>query len=330
MRKEIIPLIIFASVLSPSTVSVTEFSRTNEVILITGAAGTPEYAAEFAESVSLWKQACTKGQNEIRIIGTTKEDSEDSDYETLKKLLQEAAGQSTTALWLVFIGHGTFDGRAAKFNLRGKDISAAELSEWLQPIQRPLAIINSASSSAPFINTLSGPDRVIVTATKSGVEQNYARFHRYFSGAIGDLQADLDKDGQASLLEAFLFAAHEVSEFYAAAGRLATEHALIDDNGDGLGTRADWFRGIRPVKKARDDAPLDGYRAHQFHLIPSEREKQIPPALRQQRDQLELQVIHLRDGLPGPPDDAYFSQLEELLRQIAYIYEGLDKKRPSK
>ena len=121
-----------------------------------------------------------------------------------------------------------------------------------------------------------------------------------------------------------------MSEFYAAAGRLATEHALIDDNSDGLGTRADWFRGIRPVKKARNNAPLDGYRAHQFHLIASEWEKKIPPALRQQRDQLELQVIRLRDGLSGPPDEAYFSQLEDLLKQIARIYEGMDKKPPSK
>ena len=82
---------------------------------------------------------------------------------------------------------------------------------------------------------------------------------------------------------------------------------------------------IRPVRKARDDAQLDGYRAHQFHLAPGEFDKQIPLDLRQKRDQLELQVIQLRDSLTGPPDDAYFSQLENLLLQIAKIYDRINK-----
>ena len=312
---------ILAAVLSLQTVSAAESSSANEVILIAGAGGTPEFAAEFQRSVSLWQQACTKGQNDLQVIGMGKEDAENSDFEKLRHTLQETAKQGPTPLWLVFIGHGTFDSRTAKFNLRGKDVSAVDLHDWLKSIKRPLAIINASSSSAPFINRLSAPDRVIVTATKSGFEQNYSRFHHSFAAAIGDPQSDLDKDGQTSLLETFLFASHEVSEFYNAAGRLVTEHALLDDNGDGLGTRADWFRGIRPVKKARNDAPLDGYRAHQFHLIPSTLERQLPAVLRQQRDQLELEVIRLRDSQTGPPDEAYFSKLEGLLLQIARIYD---------
>jgi hypothetical protein len=330
MRKNYIYLILLAAVLLQPTITGAESSWDNEVILIAGTAGSSEFAAEFSESVTLWQQACAKGQNEVRVIGREEEESKDADFAALQKFLQETEKQGSVPLWLVFIGHGTFDGRAAKFNLRGKDISATELSEWLKPIRRPVAILDTASSSAPFVNNLSGPDRVILTATKSGFEQNYSRYHRYFAGAIGENKADLDKDGQTSLLEAFLFAAHDVSEFYAAAGRLATEHALIDDNGDGLGTRADWFRGIRPVKKARDNAPLDGYRAHQFHLVRSEQEKKIPPVLRQQRDQLELQVIRLRDGLTGPPDEAYLSQLENLLKQIGRIYEGIEKQESAK
>jgi len=322
-------LFILALIVYP-TITMAESTWDNEVVLIAGADGTPDFAKEITESVSLWQQACAKGRNKVTTIGIAEEKSKDADYAALENHLQRTEKQDSVPLWLVFIGHGTFDGRSAKFNLRGKDISAAELSDWLKPIHRPLAILDMASSSAPFINELSGPDRVILTATKSGFEQNYARYHRYFAGAIGEKKADLDKDGQTSLLEAFLFAAHGVSEFYAGAGRLATEHALIDDNGDGLGTRADWFRGIRPVKKARDGAPLDGYRAHQFHLLRSAQEKKIPPVLRRQRDQLELQVIRLRDSVTGPPDDAYFSQLEDLLKQIGRIYENLEKQESAK
>ena len=112
-------------------------------------------------------------------------------------------------------------------------------------------MINCASSSAPFINRLSAPDRVVVTATKSGYELNYARFGDYLSAPSPTPAADLDKDEQTSLLEAFLLASGRVAEFYEQEARLATETALIDDNGDGQGTPAAWFRGVRAVRRAK-------------------------------------------------------------------------------
>jgi hypothetical protein len=112
----------------------------------------------------------------------------------------------------VLIGHGTFDGKEAKFNLVGPDFSATELAAWLQPVHRPLAVIDTASASGPFINKLSARDRVLITSTRSGHEENYARFGQYLAEAIADPQADLDKDGQTSLLEAFLTASHRVAD----------------------------------------------------------------------------------------------------------------------
>ncbi|KPK76368.1 MAG: hypothetical protein AMJ79_06880, partial [Phycisphaerae bacterium SM23_30] len=196
----------------------------NEVVVVVGAPGTTQYQSEFAQSLSLWQQACAKGQVDCFVIGAD-EETADSDYVKLQQKLSSISKEGTTPLWIVLIGHGTFDGRTAKFNLRDKDFSASELAQWLEPVKRPVAVINAASSSAPFINILSDPNRVIVTATRSGDEQSYARFHRYLAAAVADLQADLDKDGQTSLLEAFLYANHGVNEFYSAAGRLATEHA---------------------------------------------------------------------------------------------------------
>jgi hypothetical protein len=255
------------------------------------------------------------------------------DRTRLQRMLAEQSRQGAAALWLVFIGHGTFDGRTAKFNLRGPDVSANGLAEWLRPFSRDLVVINAASSSAPFLNTLSGPNRIVITATKSGFEQNYTRFGHYLaeavaSGTVPD-EADLDKDGQTSLLEAFLTASARVEEFYSAAGRLATEHSLLDDNGDGLGTRSDWFRGVRPVQKAADGASLDGYRAHQFHLVHSEAENKMPPQLRSERDRLELEVVKLRDMKESLSEAEYFPRLEKLLCEIAQIYEHTDMPVPS-
>lgn len=290
------------------------------VIVVVGAGGTKEYAEQFADWAEVWKQACLKSNAQFTAIGLDKADVR-PDRTRLKEILIGESRQTTAALWLVLIGHGTFDGRTAKFNLRGSDVSADDLAEWLKPMVRPLAVINTASSSAPFLKKLSAPERIVITATKSGFEQNFTRFGQYLADAIVEQQADLDKDGQTSLLEAFLIASHRVNEFYSAAGRLTTEYALIDDNADTLGTRADWFHGIRPIKKAADNASLDGYRAHQFHLLYSEIENKMPLDLRAKRDRLELEVMILRDSKEKLAEDEYFSKLEALLCDIARIYE---------
>jgi len=308
----------------PATEGVNPDTERPAVIVVVGAAGAPEYGAQFVKWARLWEQACSKGGEKFTAIGLDEADNPD-DLTRLQQTLASESQQSAAALWLVLIGHGTFDGRTAKFNLRGPDLAADDLAEWLKPAIRPLIVINTASSSAPFLSKLSAQKRVVVTATKSGFEQNYARFGEYLAGAIAEPQADLDKDGQTSLLEAFLSASARTNEFYSTAGRLVTEHALLDDNGDGLGTRADWFRGIRPVQKAEDGAALDGYRAHQFHLVPSEAENKIPPRLRARRDQLELEVVKLRDTKDNFSEDEYFARLEKLLCDIAQIYEQTDK-----
>lgn len=298
-------------------------SPLQNVIVVVGAPGMPEYLEQFVEWTSLWERACARGNVRFSAIGLNGSDNM-SDHLRLRELLA-VESQGDGPLWLVLIGHGTFDGRTARFNLRGPDLTTDDLVEWLAPMQRPVALINTASASAPFLTALSAPGRVIVTATKSGFEQNYTRFGRYLAEAIAEPQADLDKDGQVSLLEAFLTASHRTQAFYVGQGWLATEHALLDDNGDRLGTPADWFRGIRPVRKAADDASLDGYRAHQLHLLRNESEAAMPPALRAERDRLELEVMRLRDAKGDFPEAQYYSKLEALLRQIARIYERLDR-----
>ncbi|HPC95201.1 MAG TPA: hypothetical protein PLU87_09675 [Sedimentisphaerales bacterium] len=295
------------------------------VIVVVGAPGMPEYREQFTAWTGLWERACTRAGAPCRTVGLN-DSAEMPDRLRLKELLATEPHTGDAPLWLVLIGHGTFDGRTARFNLRGPDLTADDLVEWLRPMQRTLALIDVSSSSAPFLPALSAPGRVIVTATKSGFEQNYTRFGRYLAEAIAEPQADLDKDGQTSLLEAFLTASDHTQAFYQAQGRLATEHALLDDNGDGLGTPADWFRGIRPVRKAADGASLDGYRAHQLHLLYSDTESAMPPALRAERDRLELEVMKRRDAKAELPEAQYYSQLEVLLCEIARIYEQIDPK----
>jgi hypothetical protein len=289
------------------------------VIIVVGAPGSPDYAGQFSQSADLWQAAAGKAGAESILIGRSQEPGM-TDRDRLRSVLAEKSSAGREPLWVVLIGHGTFDGREAKFNLRGPDLSDLELGQWLASSRRPIVVINCASASGPFINRLSGQDRVVITAAKSGYELNYARFGQYMAESIGDERADLDKDGQVSLLEAFLSASNRVDEYYRTHSQLATEHALLDDNGDGLGTPADWFHGTRATKRAKDGASLDGHRAHQIHLIQSDRERKLPAEVRRRRDQIELSVAALRERKDKLSEDEYFRRLEDLMLELARLY----------
>jgi len=291
------------------------------VLVVVGAAGTEEYGAQFKAWSEKWREAALSGGGEFLSVGL-EEPGERSDRDALEVKLSELTATSSAAVWLVFIGHGTYGAQEAKFNLRGPDVTAADLAAWLQPCQRPLAIVQCASASGPFLAALSNTNRVVITATQSGDEQNFARFGQYLADAIADPAADVDKDGQTSLLEAFLMSARRVADFYVADGRLATEHALLDDNGDRRGTPADWFEGVRAAKRAAAGALPDGLRAHQFHLVPSEAERSLPEEFRLNRDRLELELESLRARKGELSLEAYLERLEVLMLQLARLYES--------
>lgn len=293
-----------------------------DVVVVVGAAGTPEYGGQFESWVQRWQQAAQQGHATCTVLGLDPA-SPPTDHERLHTLLQQAAAEPQRPLWLVLIGHGTFDRRTAKFNLRGPDLSAAELREWLKPLARPVAVIDCTSASAPFLGAVAGPQRVVITATKGGNEQNFARFGDFLSRALTDSQADLDKDEQTSLWEAFLLAARRTAAFYQTDGRLQTEHALLDDNGDGQGTRADDFVGLQPAPAAKSRAAtLDGAYAHQWHLIPNASEAALPLEVRRRRDELELQILALQQRKQELSTDDYYARLEQLLVEYARLSRG--------
>jgi hypothetical protein len=308
------------------------------VVLVVGAPGAPEYGSAFAAWADRWSAAAARGSARVITIGrddpttsptTTASTQPATDKARLQATLQQASSDSTDPLWLILIGHGTYDGKDAKFNLRGPDVTDTELAEWLRPLRRPMAIIDCSSASGPFLRRLSAPGRVVITATRSGEEIQFAHFGEYLAAAIADPAADLDKDGQTSLLEAFLAASHKTEEFYKQNGRLMTEHALLDDNGDGLGISADFFQGVRAVRSARSTAPLDGARANQWCLVPSTAERAIPPELRRQRDELELAIEDLRQKKASMNESDYYGQLEPLLLRLARLYQRLDADAPT-
>jgi hypothetical protein len=286
--------------------------RDVEMLIVMGALGEEEYAEKFEKQVTTWKAACEKSGIAVQVIG-----KDEHDAEALEAALKKVATKSTGQFWLVLIGHGTFDGREVKFNLRGPDVTARQLAAWCQSIQRELIFIDGGSCSAGFMQPLAGQKRIIITGTKSADEIYYTRFGEFFAPAIaGDLAADLNQDQQVSLIEAFRHACKQVASFYETEERLATEHALIDDNGDGLGARSELFTAATKDLK-------DGQRSAQVALVLSEEEQKLTDTQRVKRDALELKLEALKAQRAALKQDEYYRQLELILRELSAFYSRL-------
>jgi len=123
------------------------------------------------------------------------------------------------------------------FNIPGPDLSATAFAESLELLEgRPLAVVNTTSTSGDFLSKLSAPGRIVITSTANSSENQHSHFAGFFTEALAGTAADADKDKSVSLLEAFVFAKRETARFFESEKRLLTEHAMLDDNGDGKGS----------------------------------------------------------------------------------------------
>jgi hypothetical protein len=292
------------------------------LLIVSGIGGEPQYRAWFDEwSTTLLTAAHDRlGIPEDRIVYLREDPdrfagSRKSTKASLDTAVTEIASRAepNALVVIVFIGHGSAVGGSARINLPGPDVSAEDVAALLArfPTQR-LVVANLASASGDFVSTLSGPRRTIITATRSGRERYETVFAGFFVGAFASDGADTDKDERVSVLEAFEFARREVNRHYETGNRLVTEHALLDDNGDGEGS-------MEPDPQAGDgavaaalflDSPLEAAVA----ALPDD------PALRalyELRQQLEGQIAALRARKNEFAPEAYESDLERLALELA-------------
>lgn len=288
------------------------------MLIVVSEPGEQRYEADFLKQGEAWKQTAEKGSFAANVIGMEPE-GEGGDRAALEKTLA-ALPKDGGDLWLVWIGHGSYDGRTANFNLRGRDISSTELRELLAPFTRRLVILNLFSASSPFLKELSGDNRVIIGSTRSDGERNYTRFGGAMAEALTAADADLDRDGAVSLIEATLTASSKVRAFYEDAQRVMQEHAVIDDNGDGAGTPAETFKGLRAGTKPAGGKPADGMVAREIHFLKPTVDP-LDPAAREKRAALEAEIEALREKKKGMQEDDYYRQLEVLMRKMAGLYQ---------
>lgn len=219
-----------------------------------------------------------------------------------------AAASPQSLVFVTLIGHGSFDAQEAKFNLVGPDINAREYGKLLDALPtRRVIVVNSASSSGEFIKSLSSSDRIVITATRSGNEQNITQFAEFFIAGLTEPAADTDKNGRTSLLEAFNYATKMVADWYKQKNRLATEHALLDDNGDGTGhEQAESGDGAIAKttyldSKTAAEATAD---AEALRFI-------------EVKEQLTVEIEKLKARKEQMKEDEYETELERLLVELA-------------
>jgi hypothetical protein len=228
------------------------------------------------------------------------------------------AGPSDRVL-VVLIGHGTAGGAAgARFNLSGPDLSPTDLDLMLDELApRPVAVVHTASASGDFVPELSTEGRTVITATRSGREATETWFAGFFAEALAGDGSDLDKDGRISLLEAFEFSRREVARYFEEKDLLATEHALLDDDGDGEGT-------LEPGQATGDGRLASGFFVGGPQLAsatrtdrPAETDDPMLARLYREQEALEQRVAahRLRRAQMDPAE--YERVLEELLVELA-------------
>ena len=213
-------------------------------IIVTGASGGAGYAQQYGGWTKALSQTLVDrlgfDPTHVTMLSETPDASAAATAENLRRKLAERRSQlkPDDLLLLFLIGHGTFDGVDAKFNLVGPDLEAAEWATLLRGLPGRLVVVNGAPASSPFIERLAGPRRIIISATDSVVQRFDTVFPEYFIAAFQEEGADIDKNGRTSVWEAFAWAAGAVRRFYQERGQLATERPLLDDNGDGVGREA--------------------------------------------------------------------------------------------
>ena len=179
--------------------------------------------------------------------------------------------------------------------------------------ERPVVFANLTSASGEFVRALSGPHRTIITATKSGMERNVSVFAQFFVAAFVGDDADVDNDGRLSVLEAFNYARGEVERAYDREHKLLTEHAVLDDNGDGKGS-------AQPGLDAEDGrlaATLMLAGASPAALAGPQADDPELAGLYEKKVGLEESITDLRRRKESLSRDDYENQLEELLIELA-------------
>jgi hypothetical protein len=254
------------------------FSGTR-VLIIAGKGGAPEYTERFKSYAQRLQNALVTHHHfapEQIVVLSENETASSPPLNCTAQNVDRVFSESTAQLKkddqfvVVLFGHGSSDGAVSKFNLAGPDLRDLDFARLLErvPAQRQI-FVNTTAASAGFIEKLARHNRIVITATRSPEENFTTQFPEYFVEAFEKKdEADLNKDQQVAMLEAFDYARDQTVRFYEQANRLRPEHALLEDNGEGAGSETPANYAAGPASASDEHVQKnDGALAAQTNLI---------------------------------------------------------------
>ena len=253
------------------------------VVVVEGLGGDPVYTNQFGEQIDAIEAAAESvtSSDRIRVFRVSNA--------TRKNILDHFESMRTNVskndqVTLYLVGHGSYDDYEYKFNLPGPDLTGEDIAQALDGLPGAnQLLVNTSSASGAIIDLLAANDRVLVVATRSGVERHATRFGGYFAAALSNSSADTDKNQLITAAEAFSYAQRQVTDYFERNGQLATEHARIegertsrvslarlgdarpdvvdDDLADLVADRDELNSEIEALRLSRDDLPFEEYQA---------------------------------------------------------------------
>ena len=225
-------------------------------------------------------------------------------------------------VFILLFGHGSFDGESAQLNIPRRDLNDADYAELLNALPAGrIIVINTTSASAPFIDVLSAPDRIIITATRAGTQRNETVFPQFLVEAFTSPEADLDKNGDLSVREVFQFAAEKTNRSFTETNHLATEHALLDDTGDAQGFRVEELDAAAEGNLA---AITFFKRRTAILATVSDANREAVAALLHNKEAVERDIAALKSRKNRLDEDRYYAQLENLFVTLARLNDRIE------
>jgi hypothetical protein len=294
-------------------------AQTPHVAIVVGLAGDPEHGELFQRwAATMVDGAIRMGVAKEHVIYLAEKPEADAKRATGKSTKEEvvkafdalAAAGADDVVFVILIGHGTFDGKVAKFNLPGPDMTPDDFAPLLKKLKsQHVVLVDTSSASGPFVDALAAPGRTIVAATRNGAERFATLFGGYFVDGLTGTEADTDKNGRISVLEAFTFAKREVGVAYEREGIMLTEHPILSDNGEKTGTQTPAADG----KQGRVASVLT-LGSSTAEVLPADPKVR---ALYVERRDLERRIEALKLLKDSMEPAKYASELERLATELA-------------
>jgi len=268
-------------------------------LIVQGLGGNPDYEKSFTESVdkiAAGFSSLSSNESDVMVLRGV-----DANRPAILQAIEEQGAKPADQFFLVLLGHGSYDKDLFRFNIGGPDVTTDDLVGALAggSTNRQLIMISSSASGA-LLDVLRQPNRILVTATKSGGEINAVNFSEFFAQAVEGGRADTDRNEILTIAEAFRLANEKTQDHYRERKLLASEHARL--RGDEAAQFSIARLGALAVSKG--DAKVE--------------------ALLEIRLDLETQFHTLKRNKSSMATETYYAELESLLLAIARLQQRID------